>query len=241
MLPILYQDQDLVVINKPSGLLVHRTKVDIHETVFALQLVRDQIGAHVYPVHRLDKPTSGALVFALSSHVAQAMAERFAGGKVHKRYLAIVRGTVLEKVTIDYPLKEKLDRATDRLAKADKSAQIAVTEVRALATYEFPIAVDRYPTTRYSLVEAMPRTGRKHQVRRHLRHLGHPVIGDVTYGVGKHNRFFAGRYANRRLLLACTEIGFTHPTTGQPLLIKAPLAQEFAEICADLGWTEHVH
>jgi len=111
---LLYRDDCLVAINKPSGLLVHRSPIDRHETRFALQMVRDQIGQHVYPVHRLDKPTSGVLVFALSSELARQISTQFAAGSVSKHYLAVVRGHCPPQGSIDHPLQEKLDRIADR-------------------------------------------------------------------------------------------------------------------------------
>jgi tRNA pseudouridine65 synthase len=240
-LPILFQDRDMVIVNKRSGLLVHRSLIDRHETEFAMQTVRDQIGAHVYPVHRLDKPTSGALVFALSPEMATKLSEQFMAGLVKKYYMAVVRGIPKEKSQlVDYPLTEELDRKADARAAQNKPAQPAVTYVRTIAGCEIDVAVDRYPTSRYSLVEAQPRTGRKHQIRRHLRHLGHPVIGDVNHGVGKHNRFFAERFKVRRLLLACHALTLNHPRTGEPVQIKAPLAEDFAQVLRALGWGEHL-
>lgn len=239
-LPILYQDLDIVVINKPSGLLVHRSAIDRCATEFALQMVRDQIGQHVYPVHRLDRPTSGALIFALSPSAARHFTDAFASGGVRKTYLAVVRGIPPQHGTVDYPLKEKLDEKSDMMARTDKPAQSAVTDFKTLAHCEFPVAVDKYPTTRYALVQAQPRTGRKHQIRRHLHHIGHPLIGDVNYGSGKHNRFFADRFQNRRLLLACTDLHFPHPTAPfETVHVRAPLAPEFMNLLRELNWSEH--
>jgi len=244
-LPILYQDQDLVVVNKSSGLLVHRSAIDRHATEFAMQIVRDQIGAHVYPVHRLDRATSGALIFARSPETARTLTQSFADARIDKTYIAIVRGTPAAQVTIDHALREELDAKADRmlirkLNGASRPLQSAITHVETLGTFEFQEQVDKYPTSRYALVQAKPKTGRKHQIRRHLRHLGHPIIGDVTYGSGKHNRFFATRFQARRLLLACVEIGFSHPTNGESLRIRAPLAPEFRQILTTLDWSSLV-
>lgn len=239
-LPILYQDKDLIVVNKCSGLLVHRSAIDSGAVEFAVQTVRDQIGQMVYPVHRLDRATSGALVFALSSVAARNLGEEFAGGRVDKKYLAVVRGTPDLETTLDYPLKEELDAKSDQMARVDKPAQAAVTHFLRLASCELEVTVDKYPSARYSLVRATPLTGRKHQIRRHLRHLGHPIIGDITYGVGKHNRFFESEFKIRRLLLACTEIAFQHPTSGEALRVKAPLAADFTGLVGQLGWSEYV-
>lgn len=237
-LPILYRDTDIVVVHKPSGLMVHRSALDPWATQFAVQMVRDQIGQHVYPVHRLDRGTSGALIFALSSAAARHLTRQFEDHLVAKTYLAVVRGTPQAHVHLDYPLKEILDDKADPLADKNKSAQSAVTEFEAVATKELPVRVDKYPTSRYALVRAYPKTGRKHQIRRHLRHLGHPIIGDVTYGVGKHNRFFANTFKVRRLLLACTEVKFTQPSSGESVHVHAPLAPEFASVLHQLGWQE---
>lgn len=240
LLPVLYQDRDLVVISKPAGLLVHRSSLDRGETRFAMQMIRDQIGASVYPVHRLDRPTSGALIFALNKDAARSMSEEFAARNVVKTYLTIVRGIPKQStMRIDYPLREELDAISDAQADADKPAQEAVTEAEVLANVELPYRVDKFPTSRYALVRARPLTGRKHQIRRHLRHLGHPIIGDVNHGVGKHNRFFAEHFQSKRLLLACTALAFKHPSTGEALTVRAPLAPEIAEVLSKLGWGEH--
>ena len=206
-----------------------------------MQQVRDQIGAQVFTVHRLDRPTSGALLFARSSAAARALAAQFEGGEVVKKYLAVVRGAPSwSEMTLDYPLREELDLKSDFMARTGKPAQAAVTEVERLAMCELPFAVDRYPTARYALLRATPHTGRKHQIRRHLRHLGHPIIGDVNHGVGKHNRFFAEHFGARRLLLACVELSFKHPRTGMMVAVRAPLASEFATVLREIGWGDYV-
>jgi tRNA pseudouridine65 synthase len=229
-LDILYQDPWLVAVHKPSGLLVHRSLIDKRETRFALQLVRDRIGRRVYPVHRLDKPTSGVLLFALDPETARQMMAQFTAGRVHKTYRAIVRGYTEAVGVIDYALREEHDRMTDARADSDKAPQQAVTHYRRLATAEVPNPIGRYPSARYSLVELHPKTGRKHQLRRHLKHIFHPIVGDTTHGDGSHNRFFRQHFDNRRLLLAATALQFTHPGSGEPLRITACLAPDFQRI-----------
>ncbi len=236
MLEILFQDETLVAINKPAGLLVHRSAIDRRETRFALQLLRNQIGQRVYPLHRLDKPTSGVLLFALDVETARQLTTAFAAGEVSKRYLAVVRGHPDEQGIVDYPLCETLDKMTDRRARQDKPAQSAVTDYRRLATAELPVRVDRYPTSRYALIEAVPRTGRKHQIRRHMKHIAHPVIGDTTYGKARHNRLFAERFGNTRLLLHAQSLDFVHPVSRRMLTLSAPLDAMFAQIAQALGW-----
>jgi len=233
-LPILYQDGVVVVVNKPSGLLVHRSPIDRHETRFAVQLLRDQLGRHVYPVHRIDKGTSGALAFALDPDTARALAEQFAGKQVRKTYVAIVRGWPPPSGVIDYPL----DAVRDAYAPAaDSGPKPCRTVFRTLATVELPMRVDRYPTSRYALVELEPETGRRHQLRRHLAHLSHPIIGDSTYGKGRHNRLFAERYGARRLLLACVGLGFAHPANGALVRVEAEPGPEFDALRRQLPWT----
>ena len=235
MLPILYQDEHIVVIDKPSGLLVHRSLIDKRETRFALQMTRDQIGQYVYPVHRLDKPTSGVLVMALSSEVAAQLTEQFTQKQVGKKYVALVRGYTDDNGTIDYPLQEQLDKIADKNTKPDKPAQDAVTHYKTLWKGEVPIPVGRYSSARYSLVSLTPETGRKHQIRRHMKHIFHPIVGDTTHGDGKHNTMFREQFALSRLLLVAKEIKFQHPATNQNLTITAPLGAEFERILAELN------
>lgn len=236
ILPILYQDADFVVINKPSGLLVHPTALASGETESVTGYLKAQLNQKVYPVHRLDRPTSGTLILALSSEMAKALSVEFQERRVEKEYLAVVRGVPPQEVLIDHPLKEELDEIADSKARQDKEAQEAITWMQTLGSIEFPVKVDRYPTSRYSLVRARPKTGRKHQVRRHLRHLGHPIIGDVNHGVGKHNRYFAEAHGNRRLLLACTEMSFSHPRSGKKITVCAPLSEDYQNLLVKFEW-----
>jgi len=233
---ILYQDDDLVAINKPAGLLVHRSNIDRHETQFAVQMLRDQLGRKVFPVHRLDKPTAGILLFALNSAAAKQMTNQFMGDGIKKNYLAIVRGHTVEADIIDYPLKEQLDKMTDAKADQDKPAQAAITRYTRLATAELHYSVGRYPSSRYSLVRLSPETGRKHQLRRHMKHIFHPIVGDTTHGDGRHNSFFREHFNCHQLLLAATGLCFEHPYTRTTVKISAPLDSVFREVMKKLGW-----
>ena len=163
MLEILYQDDVLVAVNKPAGMLVHRSWLDRHETQFVMQTLRDQIGQLVYPIHRLDRPTSGVLLFALNSEIANLLCQQFEQKQIEKQYLAVVRGYVTGHGEIDYPLKIQLDKIADKFSQQDKAPQSAVTFYEGLQTVEMPYGVGRYATSRYSLVRLVPRTGRKHQ------------------------------------------------------------------------------
>jgi tRNA pseudouridine65 synthase len=212
-------------------LLVHRSPIDRHETRFALQLVRDQLGRRVHPVHRLDKGTSGALMFALDTDTARALTAAFTTREVTKRYRAIVRGWPAEAGVIDRALAAVED---DYIAPGSLESREAVTHYTRLATWELPVRIDRYPSSRYSLLELAPQTGRRHQLRRHLATESHPIVGDSTYGKGRHNRWFRERFGVQRLLLACTRLELAHPRTGKPLLVEAPLERQFAELVATL-------
>ena len=223
LLSIIYQDEYIVVINKPSGLLVHRSMLDKHETQFAVQLLRDQIGLYVFPVHRLDRPTSGILVFALSADIARELGEQFASQTVKKTYLAVVRGHIMDKGKIDYALKEKLDKIADKLANSDKPRQQAVTDFNRLDKFELPFAVSKYASARYSLVQLTPKTGRKHQLRRHLAHINHPIVGDVAHGDGKHNAFIKQQFDFNQLALTCKSLLLKHPVSAAPLFLRCDL------------------
>ncbi len=237
ILPILYRDDHIVVIDKPSGLLVHRSEIDRHETRFAIQILRDQIGRHVWPAHRLDRGTSGILIFGLSKEIASRLGQQFERGEVEKRYWAVVRGHPPASGSIDHPLSRQRDPYEFNGEYRSMEAQAALSHFRKLAEVELPVAVDRYPSSRYALLEVAPVTGRRHQIRRHLKHIAHPVIGDATHGKGRHNRYFAEQLACRRLLLACVRLAFNHPVDGRRLEIKAPVSGQFAATLALLGWS----
>ena len=229
-LEIIYQDEYIVAINKPSNLLVHRSWIDKDETRFAIQMLRDQIGQYVYPVHRLDKPTSGVLLFALSKEMARALSEQMQEGVFKKEYLAIVRGYTDESAEIDYALKEVLDKMTDSKARTDKEAQEAVTFYEKLSQVELPYPVGRYNTTRYSLVKLKPQTGRKHQLRRHMKHILHPIVGDTKYGRHEHNVFFREKYKCHRLLLHASKLSIIHPVSKKALVFEAGLDEFFSHV-----------
>jgi len=237
-LEIIYQDEYLVAVNKPAGLLVHRSMIDKYETRFALQMVRNQVGQHVYPVHRLDKPTSGVLLFALTPDIAKIMGEKFASRETTKTYVAVVRGYTEAEGIIDYALKEELDKKSDKKARQDKAPQEAVTHYHRLATAELNHAVGRYETARYALISIQPETGRKHQIRRHFKHIFHPIVGDTTHGDGKHNQLFRDEFDCHRLLLAATSLSFDHPVHGNRVVITAGLDESFSAIFDGFGWQE---
>lgn len=221
---ILYADDYLAAVHKPPGLLVHRTGLDAGETRFALQMLRDQLGRPVWPVHRLDKGTSGVLLFALDAQTAGVLGRGFESGDgVHKTYNAIVRGWPADEGVIDHPLR----RLPDDMRNEREEVQAAATRFRSLERYELPLAQEAFPTTRCALVELQPLTGRRHQLRRHMKHIAHPIIGDATHGKGLLNRAVAEFLGVQRLWLHANHLELPHPASGRPLRLHAPAGPEW--------------
>ena len=231
-LSIIHQDDDLVAINKVSGLLVHRSPIDKHETRFAVQELRNQLGRHVYPLHRLDKPTSGVLMFALSNEAASFYSQQFRDHQVRKTYLALVRGYGPETMSINHGLRDEADKYAG--IELGVEAKEALTHVQCVRQFEIPLVVDLYPATRLSLMRCEPVTGRKHQIRRHLKHIGHPIVGDSRHGKGLLNRACEGYFGAGRLWLACTQMTLVG-RDGRLLVIDAPLEADFDQVLKKLG------
>jgi tRNA pseudouridine65 synthase len=211
---LLFVDAHVVVANKPSGLLVHRGW-DKDDDV-AMFRVRDAIGQHVHPLHRLDRGTSGALVFARTPEAAAVLSKAFEGGGVEKRYFALVRGTPPDAGLIDYPIPRREGGP------------------RVPATTRF-VRIARSPVDRCSLVLAAPETGRLHQVRRHLRHIDHPLVGDVAHGSGAINRHYRAKYDLHRLALHAHRVAFDHPVTGARVDVTAPIPDDLGDALGRLG------
>jgi tRNA pseudouridine65 synthase len=197
MLRLIHLDSDLVAVDKPAGLLVHPSRLDAHEERTALQLLETQLGERLFPLHRLDKGTSGVLLFARTAEAARHWGMAFARGTVAKRYLALVRGWPPESGRIEYPLARDPE-----LPSAGQPRMAAVTQFCRLACFDWPFSVDgRHPSSRYALVDVNPLTGRRHQIRRHFKHIGHPLVGDATHGKGAHNRAVGALLGTQRLWL----------------------------------------
>lgn len=225
MLQILFRDEHLIAINKPHGLLVHRSAIAMDAEEFALQLLRDQINHWVNPVHRIDRKTGGVLLFALNKDVEILMHQLFAENKVRKKYLAIVRGHTADREEIDYPLR-----------KENGVLQEAFTLYTTLKRAEIDVALGSHQTSRYSLVEAIPETGRMHQLRKHFAHINHPIIGDRPHGCNKQNRLFKETWSMTTMLLQASELFFTHPVTQKEVVIQAPFQPEFTRVMSLMGW-----
>ena len=215
-LPILFQDEHIVAINKPHGLLVHRSPIAADVQEFALQILREQLQKTVYPVHRLDRKTSGVLLFTFSKECLVNISNQFMAGMVTKKYLAILRGHAPDSGTIDYPLLNENEKLQD-----------AITHFQTLGKSEIPYALGKYSSLRYSLVLAEPETGRMHQLRRHFAHIMYPIIGDRPHGCNKQNRFFKETFNMDSMLLHAQELSFLHPVTNAEMIVSAPISSEF--------------
>jgi len=225
MLNILYQDDYLVAINKPHGLLVHRSSIAADAEEFALQMLRDQIEKKVNPVHRIDRKTGGVLLFAFDKPTEIAMQQQFMENQVKKKYLAIVRGYTPDNEEIDYALR-----------KENGTLQEAFTRYITLERAQLEVALGKHTTSRYSLVEASPETGRMHQLRKHFAHIFHPIIGDRTHGCNKQNKLFKETWELDTMMLHALQLTFTHPVTGAETVINAPLQPEFVRTMGIMGW-----
>lgn len=228
-LEIIYEDDKLVAINKPHGLLVHRTKIAKDASEFALQLLRDQLGFHVYPCHRLDRKTSGVLLFAKDENTNSLMQKKFAEGEVKKKYLAIVRGFTPDIETINYPLKSEKE-----------ILQEAITKYRTIAQTEVDVPFLGQPTSRYSLVEVEPATGRMHQIRKHFAHIYHPIIGDRPHGCNKQNKLFKERWNMTTMMLHASFLIFQHPVTSKEIIISSKPFAEFKRVMSILGFDQNL-
>ena len=224
MLEILYRDDYLAAVAKPPGLLVHRTALDKGETQFALQMLRDQLGQPVWPVHRLDKGTSGVLLFALDAGTASHLGQAFESGPgPRKTYCAVVRGWPADEGLIDHPLR----RMRDDMRVGREQVQEAQTRYRTLARGELPLPLSGFASTRVAQLEFQPLTGRRHQLRRHAKHMAHPILGDATHGKGPLNRAVAQLIGLQRLWLHALRLELEHPVSASPLCITCPLPEHW--------------
>lgn len=219
MLDILYQDDDLIAINKPHGLLVHRSSIAADTSEFALQLLRDQIQQTVYPAHRLDRKTGGILLFTKNKEMDSLTQQLFADKSMIKTYWAIVRGYTNDEGIIDYPLR-----------KESGSLQEAVTRYRTLARAEIDLPFGKHATSRYALVEVNPQTGRMHQIRKHFAHIFHPILADRPHGCNKQNKLWKERFDMDTMMLHARRLRFIHPRTKREVNIEAPLLAEFERV-----------
>ena len=226
-LEIVFEDDALLAVNKPAGLLVHRSAIAADETDFLLERLQRQAGSTLYLAHRLDRATSGLVLLAKSREVAGELGRQFMARSVRKRYLAVVRGWPEAAGVIDYPLPDVRERSPRKPA---------LTRWRVLATTTVPIALGKYAEQRYALIEAAPESGRYRQIRKHLHHVSHHIIGDTSHGRGDHNRLWRVHFAMHRLLLHAWRLELTHPLLGTPLQLCAPLDATWQRVLDRCGW-----
>lgn len=226
MLEILFEDEHLIAINKPHGLLVHRSAIAKNADQFAVQELRNQIDQKVHPVHRLDRKTSGVLLFTKQQELIALIQKQFNDKNVEKKYWAILRGYSDESGLIDYALTNDKGKV-----------QEARTNYRTLAKTEINVPFGKFNTSRYSLIEASPVTGRMHQLRKHFAHILHPIIGDRPHGCNKQNKLFLERWQMTTMMLHAKSLSITHPISGKKILIEAPLSSEFKRTLDFLEFT----
>ncbi|MGB0712468.1 MAG: GNAT family N-acetyltransferase [Gammaproteobacteria bacterium] len=241
-LDLIWRDPDYVAVYKPADLLVHRSPIDRHETRFLVQELRNQLGTRVYPVHRLDKPTAGVMVFALSSEAASRLAPAFAGDgvekSVRKHYQAVVRGRLEGEGLIDYAFAPRADERA-RGGRDGAERRPASTAWRVLETCVVGRPVGRYDTARFTRLALRPLTGRKHQLRRHMKHVFHPILGDTTYGDGAQNRLLRDLVGVNRLMLVATGLEFSHPASGESVSLTVRPDTSWRDICDAMGLGGH--
>lgn len=224
---VVHEDADLLAVDKPAGLAVHRSKMVARDDDYLMDRLRARIGGDLFLVNRLDRATSGLVLLARSRDVARALGEQLMSRSVDKTYLAVVRGWPAESGEIDYPL-------TVGGMKGERKPSL--TRWRRLATVEVPIALGRYPQQRYSLLALSPLSGRYRQLRRHLHHIHHPIIGDSTLGRGEHNRLFREHFGSHRMLLHAWRLTLVHPSSGQTLSLEAEPDATWKQLLQRFGW-----
>jgi tRNA pseudouridine65 synthase len=222
---ILYRDSQLLVLNKPAGVPVHGSRMHEGRPATLLGMARELTGQMVHAVHRLDRPVSGAILLAFDKSSLATLSSDFENRRVGKSYLGVVRGWTPEAGTIDHPLLPPRDER-----RAGTEARPAVTRFERLGKVELPVPVPPYRTARYSLLVLTPETGRRHQLRRHMKHASHHFIGDTTYGKGEHNTLFRERFDCHRLLLHSRALVFRHPLSGEKKCLTAPLDDDFSRV-----------
>lgn len=218
-LDILYKDDELVAINKPHDLLVHRSFIAADVSVFALQLLSTQLEQHVYPAHRLDRKTGGVLLFSLRKEMDSKAQQLFSNRQIEKVYWAIVRGHTDDDGTIDYALR-----------KENGTLQEAVTHYKTLKRTEIAVPLGKHLTSRYSLVEVKPVTGRMHQIRKHFAHISHPILADRPHGCNKQNKLWKEKFEMDTMMLHAKQLAFNHPITNKAINIDAPIQKEFLRV-----------
>lgn len=237
-LEIVFEDDWLIGVNKPAGLLVHPSWITAPDEPTLMGLLKAHTGApKLHTIHRLDRATSGIILVGKTLEATQDIQAQFLQRSIQKTYLASVRGWTEDAERIDYPLVPKRDKFAEPMAKENPEPKEAVSAYRTLGRVELDIPIGRYPKARYSLVEVKPKTGRKHQIRRHMKHILHPIVGDTKYGEGRHNRLFREHFDLHRLLLMATELEFEHPVTKQTVKLSAAVDSQVDELFTQFGWS----
>jgi tRNA pseudouridine65 synthase len=228
---ILYQDEHLIAVNKPAGLLAHASRMATDVDVDLLDTLRQQVGGSIHLVHRLDRATSGLVLAARNSEMAGILGRQFMERSVQKRYLGVVRGWPAPEGEIDYALPD---------VRENSPRKPALTRFRTLATTTVAVPLGKYPEQRYALVEASPHTGRYRQIRKHFHHVSHHLIGDTSHGRTEHNRLFKVEFSVHQLLLHAHRLEFDHPVDAHRMLLTAPLDAVWQKLLQRFDWQQYV-
>ena len=227
-LEIIYEDEYMLCVTKPNNVLVHHAyhSRNMSDEKSLLQLIQEQIGLKTYPIHRLDRKTSGAILLAKNKEYVSEFQDLFTNNEIQKIYYGVVRGFSPASKTIDSPVK-------GRDANVHKEA---LTELKTLENITLEIPVKPYDTSRYSLVELFPKTGRMHQLRVHSNKISHPLIGDAKYGDKNHDVMFDENFGFKNLFLHAGKLEFTHPFTNEKLILKASFPKDWIALFEKFSW-----
>ena len=227
-LEIIFEDSYFICVSKPNNMLVHHAKHsrNVAEETSLLQLIIDKTGLKVFPIHRLDRKTSGIILLAKETQFVSKFQDLFTNNEIQKTYYGVVRGFSPEAKTIDSPVK-------GRDANVHKEA---LTHLKTLEQVTLEIPVKPYDSSRYSLVELSPKTGRMHQLRVHTNKISHPLIGDTKYGDKNHDTMFDENFGWKNMFLHAGKLEFKHPFTNEELVLKAPYPKDWIALFKEFNW-----
>lgn len=227
-LEVIFEDEYIICVNKPNNVLVHHAhhSRNVADEDSLLQLIFNHKKIKVYPIHRLDRKTSGAILLAKNKEIVSKFQKLFTINEIQKTYFGVVRGFSPDSKIINSPVK-------GRDAKVHKEA---LTYLKTLANIVLNIPVKPYDSSRYSLVELSPKTGRMHQLRVHSNKISHPLIGDPKYGDKNHNLMFENNFDMKNMFLHAGKLEFKHPFTLKSLSLNASFSDDWTELFEKFSW-----
>ena len=227
-LEIIYQDNYCLLVTKPNNVLVHhahhsRNKIEEESLI---QLIENQFGKRYYPIHRLDRKTSGIILLASKREYVASFQALFTNNEIQKIYYGVVRGFSQDNKIINSPVKGR-----DALVYRE-----AETHLNCLDKIELNIPVKPYDSSRYSLVELRPKTGRMHQLRIHMNKVSTPLINDAKYGDKNHDLMYAKQFGWKNLFLHAGSLEFIHPFTNKKLILKSSFSEDWVQLFQEFSW-----